>query len=134
MCQWDPSKFFIFSNNVFGPLIYYSHLLAIILALTVGFFVFFQNRKELQNRILFLIMASFAAWVLFDLVLWANERPDFIMFFWSMILLVEPLVYALCVYFIDVFIEKRDISFKKRSGYFLYSYQLLSYYQHNFLL
>lgn len=118
MCEWDPSAFFIFSDNVFGSLIYYSHFLAIVLALAVGFFVFFQNRKMLQNRLLFLIMLSFSAWVFFDLILWANERPDFIMFFWSMILLVEPLVYALCVYFIDVFIEKKDISFRKKVGIF----------------
>ncbi|MDP9249530.1 MAG: ATP-binding protein [bacterium] len=118
MCAWDPSRFFIISGNVFGPLIYYSHFLAIILALAVGFFVFFQNKKSLQNRLLFLVMLAFSAWVFFDLILWANERPDFIMFFWSMILLVEPLVYALCVYFIDVFIEKKDISFKKKVGIF----------------
>src|SRR3989344_1706392 len=107
MCEWDQSKFLIFSNNVFGPLIYYSHLLAIVLALAVGFFVFFQNRKELPNRLLFLIMLAFASWSFFDLILWANERPDLIMFFWAMILLVEPLVYARCVYFLNVFVEKK---------------------------
>lgn len=119
MCQWDASKFLIFSDNVFGPLIYYSHLLALILALATGFFVFFQNRKELINRLLFLIMVAFSAWIFFDLILWANEKPDLIMFFWALILLAEPLVYALCVYFIGVFIEKKDVSLKKKIGIFL---------------
>src|SRR3989344_653152 len=118
MCQWDTSKFLIFSDNVFGPLIYYSHLLALTLALAVGIFVFFQNRKELINRLLFLILVAFSFWVFFDLILWANERPDFIMFFWAMILLAEPLVYALSVYFIDVFIEKEDMGLKKKIGIF----------------
>ena len=118
ICAWDQSRFFIFSDNVFGPLIYYSHLLAIVLALAVGFFVFFQNRKELQNRLLFIIMLAFAAWSFFDLILWANERPELIMFFWAMIILVEPLVYALCVYFMDVFVNKKDISFRKKIGIF----------------
>ena len=114
MCQWDTSRFLIFSDNVFGTLIYYSHILAFILAIVVGLFVFFNNRKILVNRLLFFIMSSFAAWVFFDLILWANEKPDFIMFFWAMILLVEPLIYALSVYFVSVFIEKKDISLKKK--------------------
>ncbi|OGI90485.1 hypothetical protein A2911_02795 [Candidatus Nomurabacteria bacterium RIFCSPLOWO2_01_FULL_40_15] len=114
MCQWDTSRFLIFSDNVFGTLIYYSHILAFILAIAVGLFVFFNNRKILVNRLLFFIMSSFAAWVFFDLILWANEKPDFIMFFWALILLVEPLIYALSVYFVSVFIEKKDISLKKK--------------------
>jgi len=97
LCEWDSSRFLIFSDNVFGTLIYYSHFLAMILALVVGFFVFSQNKKGLVNKLLFFIMLFFATWTFLDLVLWANERPDFIMFFWSLILLVEPLVYALCV-------------------------------------
>lgn len=118
ICQWDASRFLIFSDNVFGQLIYYSHFLAIILALLIGFFIFFQNRKELINRLLFLIMVSFSAWVFFDLILWANERPDFIMFFWAMILLAEVMVYALSLYFVSVFIEKKDVSFGKKIGIF----------------
>lgn len=118
ICEWDISRFLIFSDNVFGTLIYYSHLLVLILALIVGFFVFLKGRRELVNRLLFLIMLAFSAWVFFDLVLWANERPEFIMFFWAMILLVEPLIYALSLYFLSVFVEKQDISFKKKIGIF----------------
>lgn len=40
------------------------------------------------------------------------------MFFWSLILLVEPLIYALSVYLIDVFLEKKDSSLKKKIGIF----------------
>ncbi len=118
MCEWDTARFLVFSANVFGPLIYYSHMLSLVLAVAVGFFVFFQNRKELVNRLLFLIMLAFALWVFFDLILWANEKPSLIMFFWGMILVAEPLIYALSVYFVSVFVEKRDISFRKKVGIF----------------
>ncbi|MFA5773253.1 MAG: HAMP domain-containing sensor histidine kinase [Candidatus Paceibacterota bacterium] len=118
LCQWDTARFLIFSNNVFGALIYYSHFVAIILSLIVGFFVFFRDKKSLINRILFFIMISFSLWVFFDLILWANEKNYLIMFFWSMMIIVEPLIYALCVYFIDVFINKKDISFRKKLGIF----------------
>ncbi|MFA6076939.1 MAG: HAMP domain-containing sensor histidine kinase [Candidatus Paceibacterota bacterium] len=118
MCQWDTSRFLIFSNNVFGTLIYYSHFLALILALVVGLFVLLKGKNQLVNRLLSLIMFLFSLWVFFDLILWANEKDYFIMFFWSAMLIIEPLIYALCVYFIDVFIEKKDISFKKKIGVF----------------
>lgn len=121
ICQWDTARFLIFSNNVFGTLIYYSHFLALILSLVVGIFVFFENRKELINRLLFLIMMAFSFWVFFDLILWANEKDYFIMFFWSAMLIIEPLIYALCVYFIDVFVEKKDISFRKKSWYIFFA-------------
>lgn len=118
LCQWDASRFLILSDNVFGALIYYSHFVALLLALIVGFYVFIIDKKSLVNRLLFLMMITFSVWVFLDLVLWANEKSYLIMFFWSAILVVEPLIYALSVYFIDVFIEKKDISFKKKIGIF----------------
>ena len=118
MCQWDTARFLIFSDNVFGTLIYYSHFLALILSFLVGLFVFWKDRKSLVNKLLFLIMFLFSVWVFFDLILWANEKNHFIMFFWSAMLIIEPLIYALCVYFIDVFVEKKDVTFKKKVGIF----------------
>ena len=118
MCQWDTARFLIFSDNVFGTLIYYSHFLALILSFLVGLFVFWKDRKSLVNKLLFLIMFLFSVWVFFDLILWAYEKNHFIMFFWSAMLIIEPLIYALCVYFIDVFVEKKDVTFKKKVGIF----------------
>jgi len=118
MCQWDPSQLLIFSNNVFGTLIYYSHFLALILSLLVGVFVLSKDRKGLLNKLLFFIMITFSLWVFFDLILWGNERPELIMFFWSAMLIIEPLIYALCVYFVGVYIEKKDISFRKKVAIF----------------
>lgn len=114
LCQWDASRMLIFSDNVFGALIYYSHFLALIISVLVGVFVLSKDRKNIVNQVLFFIMMTFSLWVLFDLILWANEKPALIMFFWSAILIIEPLIYALCLYFIDVYIEKKDISVGKK--------------------
>ncbi len=119
MCQWDTTKFLIFSNNVFGMLIYYSHLSALVLSLAIGIFIFFRDKKSLINKLLFFITLTFSLWVFLDLFLWANEKPDLQMFAWSMIILVELLIYILSLYFIDVFINKQDISLKKKFGIFL---------------
>ncbi len=119
ICQWDTAKFFVFSDNVFGPLIYYSHFFALILSITIGTFILLKDRKSLLNKLLFLITFMFSVWAIFDLILWATEKPEYSMFFWSSVVLIEPLIYALCLYFIDIFFNKKDISFKKKLGIFL---------------
>lgn len=115
-CEWDTAQFLIFSDNVFGPLVYYSHFFAIILSLGIGFLVFLKDKKSLAGKILFFITIIFSLWVFSDLVLWASEKPDLIMFFWSLQVIIEPLIYAASVYFVDVFIEKKDISLGKKIG------------------
>ncbi|MBP6908598.1 MAG: hypothetical protein KBB75_02145 [Candidatus Pacebacteria bacterium] len=115
-CEWDTAQFLIFSDNVFGPLVYYSHFFAIILSLGIGFLVFLKDKKSLTGKILFFITIIFSLWVFSDLVLWASEKPDLIMFFWSLQVIIEPLIYAASVYFVDVFIEKKDISLGKKIG------------------
>ena len=119
MCGWDTAKFLIFSGNVFAPLIYYSHFFALIPSFAIGLIILLKDKKSLVNQILFLITILFSVWVFFDLILWATEKPEFTMFFWAVIVLIEPLIYALCVYFIDVFVGKEDVSFKKKLGIFL---------------
>lgn len=118
-CEWGASKFLIFSDNVFGQLIYYSHLLPLILSLFVGFFVLSRGTRFLNNRLLFIITFLFSIWAFLDLVLWANESPRVIMFSWALILLVETMIYAFSVYFLCVFIEQRDLSIKEKIAIFL---------------
>lgn len=115
-CNWDTARLFIFSGNVFGPLVYYSHLFALLSSFIIGLIIFLKDPKALINRILFFITISFSFWVFFDLALWANEKPDLQMFFWSLLVIIEPIIYAACLYFIYVFVEKKDISFYKKLG------------------
>src|SRR3989344_1010894 len=116
MCQWDTARFLIISDNVFAPLIYYSHFFALIPSFLIGLFVFIKDRKALTNRVLFFITSLFSLWVFADLVLWANEKPNLIMFFWSLQIIIEPLIYAACVYLIYIFITKKDTSLKNKLG------------------
>lgn len=113
MCNWDSAKFLIFSDNVFDPLIYYSHLGPIAVALFVGFFVFLKNRKELPNIIFVFLMGLFCLWSFFDLVLWATEKSQFIMFFWSIMTYLELLIYISGYFFIfSLTTNKKSIPWK----------------------
>lgn len=113
-CNWSPSSFFIYSDNVFATLIYYSHIGVIGIALFFGLFVYLNRSNEITNRLLFLITLTLSLWLFSDLVLWANEVPKYVMFFWGLEIIIEPLIYILSLYFFYSFVDKKDISWKKR--------------------
>lgn len=112
ICQWDKPIALIFSDNVFGNLVYYSHLTSLILAFFVGFLLFINNKKSLLNRALFVITIFFSLWSFCDLILWATDKPQFTMFFWSLVILFEHCIYIAAAYFLYVFINKKDASLK----------------------
>lgn len=110
-CGWETARFLMFSNlNAFGPLVYYSHLIALITALGLGLFIFIKNRHLLSAKLFLAITACFGIWVLSDLVLWGNEKPSLIMFFWTITILLEPVIYILGLYFLMVYIRGGDIT------------------------
>ena len=112
VCQWYDAPYFLFSGNVFSNLIYYSHIFPAIAALLIGCLIYFSNRKALINRVLFFTMMSFVGWTVIDLMLWATERIDLIMFSWSALAYIEPLIYFGLFYVVYIFSRKNDIPFK----------------------
>jgi signal transduction histidine kinase len=119
ICNWDSASFFFFSDNVFGTLVYYSHLLPLVAALILGLFVFSKNPKLLSARWLLVTTTLLAVWLFADLVLWATDKPAFTMFFWSLLVLVEPMVYAAMLFFIYALVDSKDISLWKKALIFL---------------
>jgi signal transduction histidine kinase len=78
----------------------------------LGGFIFFKNRKDLSGRLFFLVTLLFALWSFFDLILWSSPDSRKTMFFWSIINLLENMVSCLTVYFVYVFLEKKDVVMK----------------------
>lgn len=113
-CQWDTTRFFFISANVFDPFIYWSHLVPLILSLALGLFIFFKNPKLLISRVLLFISISFSLWTFFDLILWATDKPHQTIFLWSIVNLIEVLLYAACLYFLQVFIDGKDTSVRNK--------------------
>jgi hypothetical protein len=112
VCEWSAAPYLIFSDNVFGNFIYYSHLFPSITALVIAFFVFWHNPKGKVNQALFFMSVTFLAWCLIDLVLWAHDRPEIVMFFWSILIFFELTVYIASFYFLYSFINNRWPSWK----------------------
>lgn len=116
VCEWSSSFLLIFSENVFSPLIYYSHLGPLILSLLLGIVVLLNNPSALVNRVLFFITGLFATWVYLDLILWADANPSNIMFVWALIVPIELLIYAACLYLVGVFANNlSDVSWRSKA-------------------
>jgi len=114
LCQWDNARFFVFSDNVFAALVYYSHLLPLVASLLLALFVFVKNGKSLSARWLLVTVILLSVWLFSDLVLWASEKPSYIMFFWSLLVLIEPIIYVGMLFFAYAIISGKDIPFKGR--------------------
>jgi len=109
----EPSYLF-FSSDLPG-LLYYSHLPTALIALLVGFFVYWNGRQFLLNQLLFAISIFFSLWIFSNLFLWTNIHSDFLLFIWSFLRVLSSLISIFCVYFVYVFLNKKDISFRLKS-------------------
>lgn len=94
-------------------IIYYSHILTITTSLIFGFFVFLKNRDRVST-ILLSIVISFSLWSTLDLITWTSLNGKIIMYAWSLFGLLDASFFILSLYFIYVFIDKKDISFFKK--------------------
>ncbi|MEM9336306.1 MAG: HAMP domain-containing sensor histidine kinase [Patescibacteria group bacterium] len=107
VCLWEPAPYLIVSGNIWGNFIYYSHLFPSISVLVIAIFVFWHNPRGKAAQALLLLATAFTAWSLIDLVLWASERSDLIMFFWSILIHFDLLIYVSAFYFVHAFMTNR---------------------------
>lgn len=122
-CPWEKALYFVYSSNI-PTLFFYSHIPAIIIALILGIFILRSGHRSPISIALFSITILFSIWCIFDLILWATNDPRNVMFFWSLQVLIEPLIYATCIYITFLFIKGRDMLF---SGKLLMSVLLLPF-------
>lgn len=114
-CEWAPNPYLFFSDNVFSNLIYYSHLTPVLVSLALGAFVYFSNRKTLLNKALFIITLILSSWLLLDLILWATDSVQLVIFSWSIVNMLEPVIYAGFLYFMYIFVLRRDIGWRLKT-------------------
>src|SRR3989344_7395518 len=124
LCNFENATYLFFSSNV-PNLIYYTHVTALILSLIVGLLIYLNDRKNLTNRVLFFSLAPFLLWVSFNIIIWASNRSDLIMFLWSLQIMLEPLTYIGMFYLLYIFVNKHDVSTKVKTIAFLVYLPLL---------
>jgi signal transduction histidine kinase len=96
-------------------LLYYSHIPAAIIALIFGTFILAKSKENrLAGGIFFLISFIFAAWVLIEGAIWLLYNSMTMMFLWSFLALLYSLLHILSIYFVYVFIDKKDVAWQKK--------------------
>jgi len=101
-------------------LIYYSHIPTAIITLLMGFFVYFKNKESLSAKLLLVISIIFSLWVSNNLFAWISVNGQLVAFFWSFFVILNPLMLVACLYFLYVYIDKKDVdSWKKIVWMFL---------------
>lgn len=95
-------------------LLYYSHIPTAVIALIVGFFVYYKNRGSglLISKVLLFSALFFSLWSIFDIIIFIDPDSRVVMFFWSLVNLVEMLVTTSTLYFTYLFFEKKDVPIK----------------------
>ncbi|RJQ35110.1 hypothetical protein C4556_01185 [Candidatus Parcubacteria bacterium] len=107
-CEWDDAPYLFVSDNVFSPLIYYSHIFPALGSLILALIVWKSRNRQLVNNIFVLLAGTFITWCLFDLILWAEKDPNAIMFFWSALIYLDLLIYLFAAYLLYVFVTGKD--------------------------
>lgn len=115
LCPWEPAQYLIFSSNV-PPLLYYSHLTAVLAALIFALVLILRARQSLAVKLFLAAMLFFSAWTIIDVLLWASNRPDLVLFYWSLQILLEILLFTSVLYFAFVFIAQKDLQFIWKAG------------------
>lgn len=109
-CDWDTAPLLFVSDNVFSPLIYYSHVFPMVACAILALLIWRQGHgQQLLNKIFIFLSLSFIAWSAFDLILWADANPDIIMFFWSAQIYLDLLIYLSAAYLLYVFVRGDDV-------------------------
>jgi len=102
LCPWEASTYLIFSPNAY-PLFYYAHFVPILVGGCLVAFLLWQNPRSLAIRVLTALFGVSTAWIFIDMVATATNRPDMVVFLWSTIVLIEPLIFVAALYLFYAF-------------------------------
>jgi len=109
-CPWEPAQYVVYSSNI-PTLFYYSHISTMLVGLIVGIFIYRQNKNSLDGKLLLLMTVFFFIWSFFDFILWSTNDPKIVLFFWSMQIAIETLIYGTALYVLYAFVYKKDLRF-----------------------
>jgi signal transduction histidine kinase len=114
-----PNLLGLVDTSIAPRLLYYSYLPVLVLALFVGFLVYFKDRKALQSKLFLGINLSFSIWILLILLQWIGVHVQTVQLAWQLLAMFEALVFLCSIYFVYVFLFKKDVSFLTKQIFFV---------------
>ncbi len=107
LCPWEAPQYLIFSSNI-PTLLYYSHFVAILAAAVFAFALIGRIRESSTVRWLYVTIFFFSAWTIVDVLLWASNSPDLVLFYWNIQILLEALIYGSAFFLAYAFITNKN--------------------------
>jgi signal transduction histidine kinase len=109
ICYLYPKPIFLLFSHDVPALLYYAQIPATVIALLLGFYIFWSGKEFLLNRLLFLIAILFSLWTLTTLIVWAGNDGGLMAFIWPFYNVILGFIAIFCIYFIYVFLAKNDV-------------------------
>ena len=110
LCPWEAPTYLIFSSNV-PTLLYYSHFIAILAAILFAVALIPKLKESRPARWFLVSILFFIIWTAIDVLLWASNRPDLVLFYWNLQVLLEMLIFSSAFYFAYAFITGKGLRF-----------------------
>ncbi len=110
ICHLYPEPAYLIFSSETPELLYYSHIPVSILALCTGLFILLNGRSLLQNRLIFFIFLCFSLWTSVNLFLWTGIQSELLVFAWSFLAVLGSFISVLSIYFMYVFLDKKDVT------------------------
>jgi signal transduction histidine kinase len=97
----------LFDFSIAPPLLYYSYLPIVAGTLLISTFIFINNSKLLQARLLFVVASFFVLWVANILLQWIAVPAPIVMYAWELTAVFEVGLFAASFYFAYAYFFKR---------------------------
>lgn len=88
----------------------YSHIIPIVLSLTLGIFVFVKAKKNLFSKIFLSFVSFITLWLAGDVIIWTSNDYHLIYSIWSFLDLIEIIFFILGLYFAFIFVKEKDLN------------------------
>lgn len=114
-CSDAPSAIWgLLDFSIAPSLLFYAYVPIIVVSLFLGGFVLVKERYSLRSKLLFIVSVIFTLLILNEMLLWIAAPVSVVEFGWQLEPMFRILVSVFTVYFVYVFINKRDIPFTQK--------------------
>ncbi len=100
-------------------IVYYSHLIPVILSLILGIFVLVKSKFNHFSLVFFAFIFTFSIWLISDLLAWTAINYVIVYTTWSFLPFIEIIFYIFGVYFALMVVKKSDITNLTKIPFFL---------------
>ena len=100
----------LFDLSIAPTLLYYAYIPVMVISLFLGVLIFKSERYSLTGGLMFGISLVFTGLLLNEILQWVASPVALVLFGWELIPILRIQLVVLTIYFVSVFIHKKDLS------------------------